>query len=363
MTRRAWGTGRLFKRDRSPHWYIRWYDVNGRRRTKATDTTSKSEAERLLRAELDAKGRGDNPDARKLRFEDLVTLYLDDRAVRGRRSRPKLIHLRKAFGNARALSISGMAITKYERERLDAGAARSTVNHDLATLRRMFSLAVEKRLLTRDQAPIIHTPSPRNARQGFFEAADFEAVMAELPEYLRPIMRFGYHTGWRVQSEVLSLQWRQIDFDRGTVRLEPNTTKNDEGRVFPFGSLPVLKSLLVEQRERTTAIEKATGTIVPSVFHDDGRPIRSYRTAWTNACKRAAHDQRDGVTLVVRPQLVGRLVHDLRRTAVRNLERAGVPRSAAMKLTGHKTESVYRRYAIVVEADLREGVAKLALLA
>ena len=100
------------------------------------------------------------------------------------------------------------------------------------------------------------------------------------------------------------------------------------------------------------------------MFHRGGRPIRSYRRAWAGACARAATEAREGgVRVVVRPHLVGRIVHDLRRTAVRNLERAGVPRSVATQLTGHKTESVYRRYAIVAEADLREGVAKLASLA
>src|SRR2546423_170985 len=204
-SRRAWGTGRIFKRKRSSGWYIRWYDLNGTRRTKATHTTSKSEAERMLRVELEAKSRGDNPDARKLRFDDLVKLFLDDRAVRGRRSRPKLKHLRLSFAKARALSITGAAVTKYERERLDAGAARATVNNELAALRRMFTLAVEKRQLLRDHAPVIHTPDPRNARQGFFEPEDFESIVSELPDYLEPVMRFGYFTGWRVRSEVLPL--------------------------------------------------------------------------------------------------------------------------------------------------------------
>lgn len=360
--RRAWGTGRLFKKKRSPHWYIRWYDVTGRRRTRATRTTSKSEAERLLRAELEAKSRGENPDTRKVTFGALVQLLLDDRAVRGRRSTPKLKHLTAAFGNARAISITGAAVRQYERQRLDAGAARATVNNELAALRRMYKLAVEHRLLTRDQAPIIHTPDPKNARSGFFDREAFDAVLAELPGYLRPVMEFGYQTGWRVQSEVLTLRWSQVDFAHGTIRLEPNTTKNDEGRVFPFHALPALASMLNDQRERTRAVERRTGAIVPWVFHRDGRPIKSYRTAWENACERAATETRNGVRVVVRPELVGRLVHDLRRTAVRNLERAGVPRSVATKLTGHKTESVYRRYAIVAERDLHEGVAKLAKL-
>jgi integrase len=84
------------------------------------------------------------------------------------------------------------------------------------------------------------------------------------------------------------------------------------------------------------------------MFHRDGNQIKAYRRAWVTACRRAL--------------LVGMIPHDLRRTAVRNLERAGVSRSAAMKLTGHKTEAVYRRYAIVAESNLREGAAKLAML-
>src|SRR5205085_6220475 len=102
------------------------------------------------------------------------------------------------------------------------------------------------------------------------------------------------------------------------------------------------------QRARTSALEQGRGQVIPWVFHRAGRPIRDFRAAWQEACRRSG--------------VPGRLVHDLRRTAVRNLERASVPRSVAMKLTGHKTESAYRRYAIVCEADLREGVAKLAQL-
>ena len=195
--------------------------------------------------------------------------------------------------------------------------------------------------------PPFPTLTVQNARAGFLEEAEYRAVLAHLPVELQPVVGFACLTGWR-KSEILALHWRQVDFGAGTVRLEPGTTKNAEGRVFPFNALPALGALLSRQREHTHSLEKATGQIIPWVFHRDGQSIRDFRGAWARACKAAG--------------VPGRLFHDFRRTAVRNLERAGVPRSVAMKLTGHKTESVYRRYAIVAEADLTEGVKKLAAL-
>jgi integrase len=112
-----------------------------------------------------------------------------------------------------------------------------------------------------------------------------------------------------------------------------------------------LKALLAAQLERVEALQKRLGRIVPSLFPylsgatRQGQPRRGFRKAWRTACQDAG--------------VPGRIVHDFGRTAVRNLERAGVPRSVAMKITGHKTESVYRRYAIVSDADLREATARL----
>jgi integrase len=130
------------------------------------------------------------------------------------------------------------------------------------------------------------------------------------------------------------------------LRLEPGETKNQEGRLFPL--TPELRDILSAQLERTRHLELATGQVIPWLFHRNGKQIKDFRTSWQNACLRAS--------------LAGRIPHDFRRTAVRNLERAGVPRSAAMKMTGHKTEAVYRRYAIVDEAMLKESAAKLAAL-
>ena len=142
---------------------------------------------------------------------------------------------------------------------------------------------------------------------------------------------------------MLPLQWSQVSSD--AVRLEPGTNKSGEGREWPLPAHPEQARLIEQQRAYTREVERRTGQIVPWVFHREGRRIRNIKAAWARACERAS---------------LKLIPHDLRRSAVRNLERAGVPRSVAMKLVGHQTEAIYRRYAIVAPQDLADGVKKLA---
>ena len=158
----------------------------------------------------------------------------------------------------------------------------------------------------------------------------------------------------------MPLTWGQVDFGAGVVRLEPNTTKSDQGRTFPFAALPELAELLLAQREHTSELERRLGQVIPYVFHRNGRPIKSYHAAWWAACKRAAVVKRGGLETVIRPHLLNRTPHDFRRTAARNLIRAGVPQHVVMKLCGWKTDAMFRRYAIVDERDLRDAVELLA---
>src|SRR5262249_48042108 len=130
------------------------------------------------------------------------------------------------------------------------------------------------------------------------------------------------------------------------LRLDSGQSKSGRARVFPFGSLPALAALLREQRERTSAMEQRTSRIIATVFWSpDGTPLRSIRTGWRNAVKVAG--------------LPGLVPHDLRRSAARNLVRAGVSEHVAMALLGHSTAAMFRRYNITAAEDLVDGVGRL----
>jgi integrase len=254
-------------------------------------------------------------------------------------------HLREFFGgDCKARDITSDRITAYVASRLEEGAARATCNYETSVISRGFQLAI--RAGKAATKPIIDKLRVDNARQGFVERDSLDAIVRHLPEYVRPAVLVGFLTGWR-RGEILSRQWRHADLKEGWLRLEGADSKNGAGREFPVSALPELQALLEAQRSRVSAIEKESGQIIPWVFPDPaGGPIEDFRKSWRTACRAAG-----------RP---GQLFHDLRRSAIRNLERAGVSRSVAMASTGHKTEAVYRRYAIVDSISLREGIEKLA---
>ncbi len=335
----------------SPTFWIQ-YSYRGVKYRESSHSTRYADATRLLKRRLGEMGRGQliGPNPEKVTFEDLAAMVLNDYRANGRKSLKRaesaVKHLKEFFGLARALDVSEDRISAYIRSRQDAGAYNATLHYEMAILKKSFSLALHaKKLIHRPDIPSIEV---RNTRTGFFEDSEFRAVLGHLPDHLKPIIECAYLTGWRIRSELLPLTWRQVDFERGIVRLEPGSTKNDEGRVFPFTAFPALADLFRRQWDRTMECQVERGVVVPWVFHRNGRRIKDLRRAWKKACRAAG--------------VPDRIPHDFRRTAVRNLERAGVSRSVAMMLVGHKTEAIYNRYAIVCERDLLEGVKKLSAL-
>ncbi len=206
-------------------------------------------------------------------------------------------------------------------------------------MRRAFKLAQLAGKVT--SWPEISTLPEENRRRGFFQDYEYQAVLENLPEHLRPVIQTAYVTGWRINSEILFLQKQQVDLDSGYLRAAPSDRTD---RKFPL--IPELRNLLAQQLERTRDFEQLSGTEVPWLFHRNGRQLKDFRKAWVTACQKAGVPRR--------------LPDDLRRTAVRNLEYAGVSRSTAMAIVGHRSDSVYRSISTVDGTTLRESASKIA---
>jgi integrase len=323
------GQGRLFQR--GGVWWIAYYH-RGREIRESAKTTSEQKAARLLRERLRTAGTQEfiGPAAQRVTFDDLAALYLTDYRLNGRRSLRDATRnvemLREAFGMDRALDITADRIAAYTARRLEASLKPASINRELAALRRMFTLAIRaSKLATR---PHIALLAEDNAREGFLDPADFAVLRASLPHWLADAATFAYLTGWR-RSEVATLTWADVDLRGGTIRLRAAHSKNKRPRIVKLtGELLAL----VERRAARRLLD------CPLVFHHDGRPLRDFRTLWASSCSAAG--------------VAGVLFHDLRRSAVRNMVRAGVPERVAMAVSGHRTRSVFDRYNIVSEDDL-----------
>lgn len=274
-----------------------------------------------------------------LTFDDLASEYLADYELQGYRTldsaRGRVANLKRTFGGVASQAITTGRIREYQLLRRKNGASAATVNRETSALSRMFQLAI--RLGRLDSRPIFPERLEENPpRQGFFEHQDYLRVRKFLPPSYRDILDFAYYSGWR-RREITELTWSEVDLGGGVIRLSPVRSKTKVGRVLPI-SAPI--KVVLERRARRRAKADV------AVFKRDGVSIREWRRAWPRACEKAG--------------VPHRYFHDCRRTAARNLIRAGVPERVAMLLTGHKTRSVFDRYNIVNEQELLSAGERLA---
>jgi len=338
---------------RSKRYVITWY-AGGRKLDLNTGSESKRAAEQMLR-EREGEAAGGAPVLRprvdKILYDEAATDLRMHYATTGERDEHDvnkiMKHLDDFFRGRRLAAIRPALIAEYVSQRQQEGAANGTCNRELAMLRKLLALAVEHEKLR--ALPKIRKLKEADPRSGFVEHAVFERVVKHMPEPHALALRIAYATAWR-REEVFALAWRNVNLEAGSLHLEVGSTKNNEPRTV---YLPAnLVAQLRTHRATIEALQRKVDKIIPDVFVRltgklAGQRIGSFRKRWTKACAAAG--------------VPGLLVHDLRRSGIRNMVRRGVHDHVAMKISGHKTRSVFQRYDIVDDKDLQAAAEKLTV--
>jgi integrase len=349
MTR---GQGTLYRQRNSRFWWFR-IGFQGRILCASTKTTDKREAREILKQksrELEAAKGGfvtmPGPEAKRVTVGELLDELLAEYELHSRRSikgvRSHLKRVREELGEMRVVDLKPKDLTAYQAARHQAEAAGGTINRELALLRRAVRRFLEDQKLPTPRVAML----AESVREGFFTQAEVAKLVKHLPKDLHDFVWFGFYTGWR-KGEIASLKWADVDEEAGTLRLSWRKSKNNQARTMALeGALSaIIKGASIARAERVLK-----GHDSPFVFvrgdgtKAHGRPVDDFGVVWRRACKEAG--------------LEGRLFHDLRRSAARTMDRAGVSRHVAMQITGHKTEAMYRRYNIVSESDIRAAMVK-----
>ena len=324
MGRRPKGTGSIFKRGQI--WFVQYFS-RGQRQRESSHSENRAEAEKLLHKRLGevATGKYRDVSIELVTVGELIDLVIEDYRFRKLRSIDDITwradkNLRPAIGKDLAFRVGAREVKRYVEARRKAGAADATINRELAIVRRGFTLGfqAEPQLVARQ--PYIPILDEDNVRQGFLEPEQYGKLLAELPDRLKALFVCAYHVGTR-KGELRRLRWDQVDFDACQIRLTKGQTKGKKARTLPiYGDMAAWLKSQWENRAPEC----------PWVFYYHGRPVGSQLVGWHEACERTG--------------VPGLLFHDLRRSAVRNMKRAGNPDKAVMEISGHKTRSIFDRY-------------------
>jgi integrase len=336
-------SGRIFLRG---EWYSVAYFVRGVEMREPAHTKDAKQAEKFLKTRMDEVG-ADRIGARKfvspkqsrVTIGELIAAVRAKFELDGKLSPQNVSELKKLdedFGKVRATELTPEMVDNYKKELVAQKYALATINRRLIFLTRCYTLAIKRGDLNSKPSIELFPIGTSNARQGFLSDPDFRKVHKHLPDDLKDFCLYAFLTSWR-KGEVSCLKWSYLQ--NGVLRIPAKETKNGEARsVVIAGEL----AELIARREKAKAFKNPDGTLQPSdyIFHrGDGVRITEFRKSWGSACRKSG--------------LAGRIFHDLRRSGVRNMIRAGVPQSVAMKISGHKTTSMFRRYDIGDDDDLK----------
>ena len=340
------GFGSIYRR--GERWAVEFWK-GGIQHRESARTTSEQEAIAHLRKRVEEFAHGEFVRARlgRVTVADLLKLVTGDYVTVGNRSgrtlKYRIAALASELGHLRATKVSTSAVEAYKAKRLSEGKAKATINRELACLRRAYRLAVWSRppLISTDSVPSIEPYREDNVRQALLDHTDYVALLAHLPAPIDDAVTFAYLSGWR-RAEVLALTWREVDRANGFITLPSARSDNREPRELPLS--PALAGLM-ERRWQARLVSGPSGLrVCERVFHRDGEPVRDFRSAWWKA-----------VQAIGKP---GLLFHDLRRAALTNLVQSGVGEQVAMRISGHRTPSVFRRYRIVSTNDVLAALTR-----
>ena len=353
----ARGDGSIYRKKRKDGteyggWVLKYYTQTGRRVQEYTrlPKEKKATALKLLKVRLATVIQGKPlPYPRKVSIEDLYNALLLHTQAQGR-SRKSVAavkwhwaHLCPVFRDLLATELTTEHLNSYIAQRREADAKNATINRELATLRRCFTLAYESsppRVLLVPHFP--HLDESGNVRQNFVQDGQY-TQLAFLCEkeglWMRAMFEVDYRLGWRV-GELLNLRVRHVDLSARFLSMDPDLTKNKKAHKAPISTemYALLAQCVAGKQPDDYVFTRDKGRY-------NGKPVRDFRASWDRV--------RRGIG---KPKL---LFHDLRRTAVRNMDRQGTPQTVAMKITGHKTRSVYDRYNIGDERDLKLAAERM----
>jgi integrase len=358
---RQYGMGSLFQKTysdgrKAQTWTIQ-FSVDGRRVREGTGLRSRAEAQKLLAARIYKVGRGEyvKMHTRAALMDELWKNLDAHLRADGRKNAADRLawqwreHICPVFGLMRASRVTTADIAAYTAERREAKAAPATINRELGALRRMFRLGAEATPPLVERVPRIHMLTESNVRTGFVEQKEFDRLTAATDElWLLTFLELGFTYGWR-RGELLGLRVKNVDLLGRKVRLDVGTTKNKEGRevALTARATELLRACCAGKKESDRVLTRGP----------KNAPVIDMRDAWYALCVKAGLGRWESEAK--KKKYVGLTPHDLRRSAAKNARRKGIPESVIMKLGGWKTAAMFRRYAIVSEADQLAAVAAL----